>query len=88
MQLVSNPAQSNGRFGAMMKEASSTTMKDVLPVLITSGKIIGVIFVLGTGNILLAGLGYWFYRQWSNKTHATTTTTTTATTTTTTTPIK
>ena len=44
-----------------------TTFKDVLPVVLTLGKVAAVIIVLGTGNILFAGLAYYWYRNISTK---------------------
>jgi len=54
-------------FTAMTEEVSKTTMKDVTPVLATAAKIVVVVLVLGTGNILLGGLGYWYYSSWVKK---------------------
>ena len=55
-------------YQAMADEARSTTLKDITPVLLTAAKIVGVILVLGTGNIMLAGIGYYYYRQYVQKT--------------------
>ena len=54
-------------FRAMMDEASKTSLKDLYPVLMTLLKIIGGVLLLGTGNILLWGLTYYVYRQYSQK---------------------
>jgi hypothetical protein len=51
----------------MRDEAKKTTVKDVLPVFMTLGKVAAVVIVLGTGNILLAGLAYYWYRNVSAK---------------------
>merc|ERR1711871_519373 len=52
---------------AMMDEASKTSLKDLYPVLMTLLKIIGGVLLSGTGNILLWGLTYYVYRQYSQK---------------------
>lgn len=51
-------------FKAMVDSAKKTTFKnDVLPIFITAGKVLGVFAILGTGNLLMAGLAYWMYRR-------------------------
>ena len=53
-------------FAAVLGEARKTTLADLAPVALTLAKVVGVVFVLGTGNILMAGCAYYFYRNWSN----------------------
>ena len=44
----------------MVDSAKKTTFKnDVVPVFVTVGKVLGVFVILGTGNLLMAGLAYW-----------------------------
>lgn len=51
-------------FAAMVQSAKATRFKaDVLPIFITAGKVIGVFAVLGTGNLLFAGLAFWYYKK-------------------------
>ena len=54
-------------FQAMTAEAKNTSMKDVMPILATAGKIVAGVLVIGTGNFLLAGIGYWYYTSWQKK---------------------
>merc|ERR1711871_1659071 len=54
-------------FQAMTAEAKNTSFKDVMPILATAGKIIAAVLVIGTGNFLLAGIGYWYYSSWRKK---------------------
>jgi len=55
-------------FGAMVQSTKQTTFKrDVLPIFITAGKVLLVLFILGTGNILFAGLAYWMYHRSKKK---------------------
>jgi cation-transporting ATPase 13A1 len=54
-------------FQATMSEFKKTTWKDFVPLLLTFVKILGILLILGTGNILLAGLAYWWYRQYGAK---------------------
>lgn len=54
-------------FEATWNEFKKTTFKDFIPILMTFAKILGGLFILGTGNILLAGLAYWWYRNYYNK---------------------
>lgn len=53
-------------FRAMTEEVAKTTLSDLVPVLTTAAKIIGVIFILATGNLLLAGGAYWVYQRWQS----------------------
>ena len=48
---------------AMIKEITSTKPKDLVPVLMTFGKVAVGIGVLGTGNLLMAGGAYWWYSR-------------------------
>lgn len=51
-------------FKAMVDSTKKTTFKnDVLPIFITAGKVLGVFAILGTGNLLMAGLAYWMYKR-------------------------
>jgi len=53
-------------FKAMMDEAKQTTPADALPALISLGKVLGVLVVLSTGNLLLAGGGYFVYKRYKD----------------------
>jgi len=44
---------------AMVDEAKTTTLADVVPALVSLGKVAGVLLLLGTGNILFM-IGAWF----------------------------
>ena len=35
-----------------------------LPALLSLGKVLGVMIILGTGNLLYAGLAYWMYKKY------------------------
>jgi len=51
-------------FNAMVQSAKQTTFKgDILPVFKTAGKVLMVFAILGTGNLVLAGLAFWWYRR-------------------------
>lgn len=51
-------------FRSMVDSAKKTTfMGDIFPVFKTAGKVIGVLVLLGTGNILLIGGAIWWYRK-------------------------
>ena len=54
-------------FGAMMQEAKKTTLMDLAPVLMTLLKVVGVVAILGTGNIVLAGAAFYFYRTFTQQ---------------------
>lgn len=54
-------------FKAMMDEAKATTPKDLLPALYSLGKVLGVLLILGTGNLIFAGLAYWGYKKYSSQ---------------------
>ena len=53
----------------MMSEAKKTSVADLMPILSTVAKIAAVIFVLATGNILLAGAAYYYYNQYQKRTN-------------------
>merc|ERR1719502_67138 len=50
-------------FRAMLDEAKSMTLADALPALQSLGKVFGVLFLLGTGNILVIGLAFFMYKR-------------------------
>jgi len=50
-------------FKAMLDEAKTTTAADLLPALQSFGKVIGVLIMLSTGNILLLGGAYYMYKK-------------------------
>ena len=50
-----------------MEELKKTTWKDFMPIVMTALKVMGGLVILGTGNILLAGIAYYMYRNYSNK---------------------
>lgn len=54
-------------FAATMGEVQKTTYKDFLPIVYTALKVLAGLFVLSTGNILLAGLAYYMYRNYNAK---------------------
>ncbi|CAJ1410917.1 unnamed protein product [Effrenium voratum] len=55
-------------FKAMMDSAKRTTFRnDIVPIFVTVGKVAGVFVILGTGNLLMAGLAYWMYRRHSQE---------------------
>ena len=49
---------------AAAAEASKTTLADLAPIGMTLLKVAGAVFVLGTGNLVLAGLAYYYYRNY------------------------
>ncbi|KAI9009243.1 hypothetical protein DFJ74DRAFT_687468 [Hyaloraphidium curvatum] len=51
-------------FAAMLEEAMNTTPADLVPILSTALKVMGVVFVLGTGNIFLAGAAFFGWRNY------------------------
>lgn len=53
-------------FAVMMEEARHTTPADLVPVLRTAGLIVLVVVLLGTGNLLLLGLGFYWWRRQKN----------------------
>ena len=50
-------------FNAMLVSAKKTTIKDLLPIFTTVGKVAGGLLLLGTGNPLLWMGAYWAYRK-------------------------
>jgi len=51
-------------FRAMLQSARQTTFQaDIVPIFITAGKVLMVFFILGTGNLVFAGLAFWWYRR-------------------------
>jgi cation-transporting ATPase 13A1 len=54
-------------FKATLNEFKKTTWKDFMPILMTLVKIGGILLILGSGNILLAGIAYWWYRNYGDK---------------------
>eukprot|EP00440_Ansanella_granifera_P044786 gb/GFBE01048540.1/.p1 GENE.gb/GFBE01048540.1/~~gb/GFBE01048540.1/.p1 ORF type:complete len:1465 (+),score=367.68 gb/GFBE01048540.1/:1-4395(+) len=51
-------------FKAMVDSAKKTTFKnDVLPIFVTALKVLGVFIILGTGNLVMAGLAFWMYKR-------------------------
>jgi cation-transporting ATPase 13A1 len=52
---------------AMIKEASKVSLKDLAPIGMTLVKVVVVVAILGTGNLLLAGGAFWWYRNYSAK---------------------
>lgn len=54
-------------FKATLEEFKKLSWRDFVPIGTTLLKVAAVLIVLGTGNILFAGLAFWFYRSYSNK---------------------
>mmetsp|Transcript_8533 Transcript_8533/g.20258 ORF Transcript_8533/g.20258 Transcript_8533/m.20258 type:complete len:758 (+) Transcript_8533:1-2274(+) len=51
-------------FKAIVDSAKKTTFRaDIVPIFVTVLKVVGVFIVLGTGNLLMAGLAFWMYRR-------------------------
>jgi cation-transporting ATPase 13A1 len=51
-------------FRAMIDSAKETTFqKDILPIFITAGKVLMVFVILGTGNLILAGVAFFYWRH-------------------------
>lgn len=53
-------------FGAMMSEALKTRLSDLAPVGMSLLKTVGVLVVLGTGNLLIIGGAFWLWRRQKN----------------------
>ena len=53
-------------FNAVMAEARKTTLEDVKPVFFTLCKVVGVVAILGTGNLVLGGAAFYFYRNFQS----------------------
>jgi cation-transporting ATPase 13A1 len=55
-------------FKAIVDSARKTTFKDdVLPIFQTAGKVLFCFFILGTGNLLIAGGAFWYYKKYVQK---------------------
>lgn len=52
---------------AMTSEAMKTQLSDLAPIGITLLKVVGGVVLLGTGNIMVAGLAFYWYRNYYNK---------------------
>uniref|UniRef100_A0A7S0AQA0 Cation-transporting ATPase n=1 Tax=Pyrodinium bahamense TaxID=73915 RepID=A0A7S0AQA0_9DINO len=51
-------------FRATLQSARQTTFRgDILPIFKTAGKVLAVFAVLGTGNLLIAGLAFFWYKR-------------------------
>jgi hypothetical protein len=51
-------------FGAMMESARSTSIKDVVPIAATFGKVFGGLLLLASGNVFIwGGAAYWWYKR-------------------------
>jgi len=51
-------------FKATLDEAKALTLADAMPAIQSLGKVLGVLMLLGTGNILLIGGGFWMYKKY------------------------
>lgn len=49
------------------EEFEKTSLKDFLPILMTLVKVLVVLLVLSTGNLLLMGGAFYAYRQYTNQ---------------------
>ena len=56
---------------AAWAEASKTQLSDLAPVGMTALKVVGGIALLGSGNLVVAGMAYYYYRNYYNKPAAT-----------------
>jgi len=55
-------------FKAMVDSAKKTTFRaDIVPIFFTILKVMACFLVLGTGNLLMAGLAFWMYRRHSQE---------------------
>jgi cation-transporting ATPase 13A1 len=50
-------------FGAMLDEARNTTLADMMPAVMSLGKVLGVMVLLGSGNLLLMGMAFMAYKR-------------------------
>jgi len=50
-------------FRAMLDEAKSMSLADALPAVQSLGKVLGVMLLLGTGNIVIIGLAFFMYKR-------------------------
>lgn len=57
-------------FKVITDEAKKTTYKDLIPILMTAGKVVAGVLLLSTGNILLIGGAAWWYRSYYLKQQA------------------
>lgn len=55
---------------AAAAEAAKTTLADLAPIGATMVKVVGGVVLLGTGNLVLAGGAYWYYRSYYQKKEA------------------
>jgi uncharacterized protein HemY len=49
------------------EEFEKTSVKDFLPILMTLVKVVVVVLILGTGNLLLMGGAFYAYRQYTSR---------------------
>lgn len=49
------------------EEFEKTSIKDFLPILMTLVKVVAVVLILSTGNLLLMGGAFYAYRTYSNQ---------------------
>lgn len=54
-------------FAATVEEFNKTTLQDFYPILLTLGKVVACICLLGTGNILLMGGAYYMYYSYNQR---------------------
>lgn len=52
---------------SLAEEFEKTSLKDFLPILMTLGKVVVCLVILGTGNLLLMGGAFWAYRSYTNQ---------------------
>ena len=50
-------------FRAMLEEARQTSLADALPAVVSLGKVVGVLMLLGSGNLLIVGLAWFAYKK-------------------------
>jgi hypothetical protein len=58
-------------FETIKEEALKTRLEHFMPILKTCGMIVGVIFVLGTGNLMMLAGAWYFYKQYQKSQAAT-----------------
>jgi len=51
-------------FRAQLQSAAALSLSDLTPMLISVGKVVAVLAILGSGNILLIIGAVWGYRKW------------------------
>lgn len=54
-------------FAATVEEFKKTSLKDFYPILMTLGKVVAGVALLGTGNILLIGGAYYIYYSYTQR---------------------